>query len=116
MRRLGIYVGVALISASVLALQVIFTRIFSIMGGLTGYPFFAGALDDVRISSSARYTVNFTPPASLPAPDANTLAQWAFNEGSGQTIVDTSGNGRNGVLGASTAAGSDDPTWIAANR
>jgi len=86
------------------------------MGGLTGYPFFAGALDDVRISSSARYTVNFTPPASLPAPDANTLAQWAFNEGSGQTIVDTSGNGRNGVLGASTAAGSDDPTWIAANR
>ncbi len=86
------------------------------MGGLPGYPFFAGALDDVRISSSARYTANFTPPASLPAPDAETLAQWAFNEGSGQTVSDSSANGRNGVLGASTTAGADDPTWIAANR
>ena len=86
------------------------------MGGLTGYPFFAGALDDVRISSSARNTANFTPPATLPAADANTLAQWAFNEGSGQTVADSSGNGRNGTLGASTAAGADDPTWVNAGR
>ena len=31
MKRLSVYLGVALVSASVLALQVIFTRIFSIM-------------------------------------------------------------------------------------
>ena len=86
------------------------------LGGLAGYPFFAGALDDVRISSAARYIANFTPPATLPAADADTLAQWAFNEGSGQTVADASGNGRNGTLGASTAAGGDDPTWIAAGR
>ncbi len=86
------------------------------MGGLAGYPFYAGALDDVRISSSARYTANFTAPATLPAADADTLAQWAFNEGSGQTVADSSGNGRNGALGASTAAGADDTTWIDAGR
>jgi hypothetical protein len=86
------------------------------LGGLAGYPFFAGALDDVRISSSVRYTANFTPPAALAGADADTLAQWAFNEGSGQGVVDSSGNGRNGTLGASTAAGADDPTWVNAGR
>jgi hypothetical protein len=72
---------------------------------MPGYPSFAGALDDVRISSSVRYTANFTPPAILAAPDANTLAQWSFNEGAGQTVTDASANGRTGTLGASTAPG-----------
>jgi hypothetical protein len=34
-----------------------------------------------------------------------------FNEGSGQTLIDSSGNGRNGTLGISTAAETEDPTW-----
>lgn len=86
------------------------------MGGVPGYTYFAGALDDVRLSSSVRYTANFTPPATLPSPDVDTLAQWALDEGAGQTVVDASVNARNGVLGASTATGADDPTWGAANR
>ena len=86
------------------------------MGGVPGFTYFAGALDDVRISDVVRYTANFTPSATLAAPDANTLAQWALNEGVGQTAADASANGRTATLGASTAAGADDPTWGAANR
>ncbi|HHW88054.1 MAG TPA: hypothetical protein GX400_17835 [Chloroflexi bacterium] len=86
------------------------------MGGVPGYAYFAGALDDVRISASVRYTANFTPPATLPAVDVDTLAQWAFNEGAGQSVADASANARTGTLGASTAAGADDPVWGAANR
>lgn len=86
------------------------------IGGVAGYTYFSGALDDVRISSSARYTTSFTPAAALMTSDADTLAQWSFNEGTGQTVADASINGRTGVLGASTAAGADDPTWGAANR
>ncbi|MBK8797554.1 MAG: LamG domain-containing protein [Anaerolineales bacterium] len=86
------------------------------IGGVPGYSYLGGAVDDVRISASVRYTANFAPPAILPAPDANTLAQWAFNEGSGQSVADASPNGRTGTLGASTATGADDPVWGAANR
>ncbi len=86
------------------------------MGGVLGYTYFAGALDDVRISDVVRYTANFTPPAALVVPDANTLAQWALNEGAGQTVADGTANARTGTLGASTAAGADDPAWGAANR
>ena len=107
--------GVATTPATVGATLRITTGGFR-MGGVPGFTYFAGTLDDVRISSSVRYTANFTPPATLPAPDANTLAQWALNEGAGQTVADASGNGRTGTLGASTAAGADDPVWGAANR
>jgi hypothetical protein len=86
------------------------------LGGIVGYPYFAGALDDVRISGAVRYAANFTPPATLPAADADTLAQWSLNEGSGQNAADGSANGRTGTLGASTTAGADDPAWVAANR
>ena len=43
----------------------------------------------------------------------NVLAEWKFDEGSGQTIIDTSGSGNNGFLGSTSATESADPTWSA---
>ena len=39
------------------------------------------------------------------------VGYWSFDEGTGQTVYDRSGNSNNGTLGASSAVGSDDPLW-----
>jgi hypothetical protein len=44
--------------------------------------------------------------------DANTVALWHFDEGSGLTTADASGNGHTGTLGDSTTANSADPSWV----
>jgi hypothetical protein len=82
-------------------------------GGIPGYGRFAGALDDVRISQVARYATQFTPPTSLPAANADTLGQWAFNEGRGQTTTDGSSAGNQGQLGLAVTVDGADPTWVA---
>ena len=46
------------------------------------------------------------------ATDANTIALWHFDEGSGLTTADASGNGHTGTLGNSTTANAADPTWV----
>jgi len=53
--------------------------------------YFKGLIKAVRISSVARYTDNFTPPAQLAREDANTQLLLVFNKGSGDTVPDTSG-------------------------
>jgi hypothetical protein len=74
-------------------------------------PTFSGYMDEFRISDEARYLANFTPPSSAFTPDGNTTDLYHFDDGSGQTITDASGNGNNGVLGASAATESTDPSW-----
>jgi hypothetical protein len=74
-------------------------------------PTFSGYMDEFRISDVARYLANYTPPSSPFTPDASTVALYHFDDGSGQTITDASGNGNNGVLGATSAVESTDPTW-----
>jgi hypothetical protein len=45
--------------------------------------------------------------------DANTVALWHFNEGSGQIVDDVTGNGHDGILGSTDKKDNNDPEWIA---
>lgn len=66
-----------------------------------------GMLQLLRISTSARYVTEFTPATSY-APDQHTAALYYFDEGTGDTLKDHSGNGRDGkIVGA---------TWVRADR
>ncbi|MFQ5735008.1 MAG: LamG domain-containing protein, partial [Planctomycetaceae bacterium] len=58
---------------------------------------FNGLLDEIRISKVARYTKNFTPEKRF-TPDKNTLALYHFDEGSGDVLKDSSGNGHHGKI------------------
>lgn len=77
-----------------------------------GGSFFAGQLDEVRISNSVRYTGNFSSSRTPFVTDASTRALWHLDEGSGQVVRDMSGNENNGTLGADTGSAADDPTWV----
>ena len=61
---------------------------------------FHGDIDELRISKTARYTTNFTPVQRHEA-DEHTLALYHFDEGQGDILKDSSGNGHDGkILGA----------------
>lgn len=56
------------------------------------------AIDEVRISNNVRYpTSGFTPPGTLTS-DANTVALWHFDDTAQDIALDSSGNGRYGLL------------------
>jgi hypothetical protein len=44
---------------------------------------------------------------------ANLVALWRIDEGTGQDLLDTSGEGNDGELGSTSGADADDPDWIA---
>ena len=56
-----------------------------------GYPSFRGFLDELRLSTVARYTANFTVPAVPFTPDAGTAALYHLDEASGTAVGDTVG-------------------------
>ncbi len=59
-----------------------------------------GTIDEVRISKVARYDKDFTP-AKRFEPDADTLALYHCDEGRGDKLIDSSGNGHHGkIVGA----------------
>jgi hypothetical protein len=55
------------------------------------YPSFAGAIDDLRISTGVRYTSAFGVPSAPHPLDASTAALYRFDEPSGTTVVDAVG-------------------------
>jgi hypothetical protein len=77
---------------------------------------FRGMIDEVRISVVERYTENFDLPTAPYVSDALTLALWHFDEGSGETAADETGNGFVGSLGGFDLDGNPDPgsvpTWV----
>ena len=61
---------------------------------------FLGTIDEVRISNIARYTKDFTPQRRF-EPDEHTIALYHFDEGEGDVLHDSSGNGHHGkIVGA----------------
>lgn len=59
---------------------------------------FKGSIDDVRFSSEALYTENFTPPCPDLIATPSTLGLWNFNENSGNIVYDSSENGYDGQI------------------
>jgi regulation of enolase protein 1 (concanavalin A-like superfamily) len=64
--------------------------------------FLNGVIDEARLSRVARYTANFTAPTAPFSNDANTVGLWHFNENTGGTSADSSGNALTATLNAAT--------------
>jgi hypothetical protein len=58
---------------------------------------FSGMIDEVRISSTARYTKDFEP-EKRHGVDPETMLLYHFDEGVGTVAVDSSGNGHDGEI------------------
>ena len=58
---------------------------------------FVGLIDEVRISTTARYDREFIPLVRF-EPDRDTIALYHFDEGSGDVARDASGNGHHGTV------------------
>ena len=55
-------------------------------------------IDELRISNTARYSGNFTPPVEPYSPDDNTVGLWHFDEGRGTTAEDSSSHNNTGTI------------------
>lgn len=73
------------------------------------YPSYAGLVDELRLSTTLRYTGPFEPPQRF-EPDADTAALYHFDEGSGTVVGDSSGrpDRSDGVL----RVGERGPQWV----
>jgi len=75
-------------------------------------PYFHGIIDEFRISNNVRYTTGFTPKPIQFVVDANTVALYHFNEGTGQTSANAQTGPGAAILGGTVAVEGVDPEWI----
>lgn len=76
------------------------------------YPSYSGWIDEVRVTNVIRYTAAFTAPAPPFVTDANTVALYHFDEGSGATVTDASGAAGGPSTGALRFGGAPaGPQW-----
>ncbi|MCC6426455.1 MAG: hypothetical protein IT435_06510 [Phycisphaerales bacterium] len=92
--------------------------VFAINNLLTGNDQHSDVMyDDIRIWNVAlsedEIRCNLSRPIS--GVPAGLIAYYKFDETSGQTCIDSSGNGRTGVLGTTSAAEAGDPQRVASN-
>lgn len=64
--------------------------------------YFNGYIDDVRFSSEALYSTDFTPPCPDQVAVPSTIGMWNFNEGMGTVAIDSSSNSYDGQLMGAT--------------
>lgn len=80
-----------------------------------GSDHFTGTIDAMRVSTTAKYEKEFTPPEVF-AKDKDTFALYLFDEGKGDTLNDSSGNGYHvKISGAKWMTGDPDRTaaaWV----
>lgn len=81
-------------------------------GGLAPHTYFRGQIDELRVSNRVRYATSFTQLTRAFTSDSATVALYSFNEGSGQTVADRSGNGYSLTLGNQSNADAADPAWV----
>jgi hypothetical protein len=76
--------------------------------------FWNGNLDELRLFSSARTPEQIWADIHTHKLGATSglLGEWTFDEGSGQTAADSSGNAEDAVLGATGAVEASDPAWV----
>ena len=74
---------------------------------------FIGTIDEVRVWNIARSQedIEATRNRLLAGSEAGLVANWRLDEGTGQTLADTTGR-HSGFLGADAEADSADPRWI----
>jgi hypothetical protein len=76
--------------------------------------FWSGAVDETRLFSTARTPAQIWADMHTRALGATTglVAEWTYDEGTGQTTADKSGAGNAATLGATNAVETADPSWV----
>lgn len=81
------------------------------LSSFAGDPSLKGNIDEFRVSNTVRYTTDYTPGSPF-TNDANTVALYHFDDGSGQVAQDASGNNYLAQLGSTENTDPNDPSWI----
>ena len=72
------------------------------------FPSYSGLMDELRVSTTVRYTSSFARPLQLLVADAPTVALYRFDEGSGTVLTDVTGGNHGTVQVGGNPSG---PVW-----